>query len=338
MRILIIKTSSMGDVIHMLPALTDAAAHFPEATFDWMVEDSFSEIPAWHPSVDRVIPVSFRRWRRALFSSASWKEWREFRALLNDETYDLIIDAQGLVKSGFLAWFARGQRVGLDFRSAREPLASLFYHKKVAVNFEQQAVLRMRLLMSLAMGYAMPSTPPDFGLDRRSLPHEASAPYLVFLHGTTWESKQWPETYWQDLAKLAEAAGYRVKMTGGNDLEMARAHRIATASSVVDVLPRHTISQMAALLAGAEGAVAVDTGFGHLAGALGLPTVSIYGSTNANFTGVLGPAAHNLAAKFPCSPCLNRTCTYKEPSVVVPACYGTVPPAAVFAALRVAIR
>lgn len=338
MRILIIKTSSMGDVLHMLPALTDAAAKFPEARFDWMVEDSFAEIPAWHPSVDRVIPVSFRRWRQTWWKAATRKEWRQFRALLNDEAYDLIIDAQGLVKSGFLAWFARGQRVGLDFRSAREPLAALFYQKRVTVNFYQQAIVRMRLLMSLAMGYSLPDTPPDFGLDRRGLHHEPSAPYLVFLHGTTWESKQWPEGYWQALAKRAEASGYRVKITGGNANELERAHRIALASPVVDVLPRQTISQMAALLAGAEGAVGVDTGFGHLAGALGLPTVSIYGSTNPDFTGVIGPAAHNIAANFPCSPCLNRVCTYKEPSAVVPACYATVPPERVFETLSAAIR
>lgn len=332
MRILIIKTSSMGDVIHMLPALTDAAAMFPDAQFDWMVEESFAEIPAWHPRITRVIPVSFRRWRKSLFSLAVLREWKAFRESLT-ESYDVIIDAQGLVKSAFLGWFAKGKRVGLDFKSAREPLASWFYHKKVSVNFYQQAVLRMRLLMSLALDYKMPDTPPDFGLDTSRFPHQASAPYLVFLHGTTWESKAWPETYWQALARLAERAGLRVKMTGGNEAEQARAHRIATASPGVDVLPRRTLGEMAALLSGSSGAVAVDTGFGHLAGALNIPTVSIYGATNPDFTGVIGAKAVNLSANFPCSPCLDRVCQYKQPSEVIPACYGTVPPQRVFDAL-----
>lgn len=328
MRVLIIKTSSMGDVIHTLPALTDAAAAFPDARFDWMVEESFAEIPAWHPRVERVIPIAFRRWRKSWWTARH--EWKLFRRALREEPYDFIIDLQGLVKSAFLGWFAKGQRIGLDRQSAREPLASFLYHKTVKVNFYQQAVTRMRLLMSQALGYSMPDTPPDFGLDKSNFHAEMGAPYLVFLHGTTWESKTWPETYWQALARLAEQAGLRVKLTGGNEHEMARAHRIASASSVVDVLPRRTIGEMAALLSGSVGAVAVDTGFGHLAGALNLPTVSIYGSTNPEFTGVIGEKAMNLAAHFPCSPCMNRECTYKQPSEVVPACYATVPPGRVF--------
>ncbi len=338
MRVLIIKTSSMGDVIHMLPALTDAVAAFPDVTFDWMVEEGFAEIPAWHPSVRRVIPVSFRRWRKAWFSLTSRREWRAFKKHLQQETYDLIIDAQGLVKSGFLSWFAKGKRVGLDFRSAREPLAALFYHQRVTVNFYQQAVTRMRLLMSLAMGYPLPQTAPDFGLDRDVFERVSSDPYWVFLHGTTWASKEWPEAYWKTLVKQVTEAGVRVKMTGGNAEEQARAKRIAQDLPQVDVLPRQTIGQMAALLAGSQGAVAVDTGFGHLSGALGVPTVSIYGATNPEFTGVIGSAVTNLAANFPCSPCLNRVCTYKQPSEVTPACYTTVNPARVFSNLGIATR
>ena len=334
MRVLLIKTSSMGDLIHTLPALTDAGKAIPGIRFDWVVEDSFSEIPAWHPLVDRVIPVALRRWRKGVFSKKTRAEWRELRAALQSESYDLVLDAQGLMKSSFLGLFAKGPRVGLDFSSAREGLASLAYQRKVTVNFYQHAVIRMRSLFSLALGYDLPDTPPEFGVDRAQFNvAPAAEKYMVFLHGTTWPSKQWPETYWQTLATQAAEQGFRIKISGGNDEELARAARIAEGNAAVDLMPRLTITQMATLLAGANAAVAVDTGFGHLAGALGVPTVSIYGSTNAAFTGALGTSSVLLSADFSCSPCLSRICTYRSPSEVTPACYGTVPPAKVWATL-----
>jgi heptosyltransferase-1 len=327
MRVLLIKTSSMGDLIHTLPALTDAGNALPNISFDWIAEESFAEIPLWHPRVNKVIPVALRRWRKNIFSTKTRAEWRQFRAQLAAQDYDVILDAQALVKSAFLAYFAKGQRVGLDWGSAREALASLVYQKKHTVNFYQHAVVRMRTLFSLALGYPLPATAPDFGLDKpllRATPDETN--YVVFLHGTTWTTKLWPETYWVQLAQLAAAAGYRIKISGGSEEEIARAHRIAAQCSAVDVMPRLQISTMGKLLASAKAAIAVDTGFGHLAGALGIPTISLYGATNAAYTGALGPQATNLSTQFPCSPCLSRTCTYKTSSAVTPACYTTLPP------------
>lgn len=336
MRVLLIKTSSMGDLIHTLPALTDAGNAIPGIRFDWVVEDSFAEIPAWHPLVDRVIPVSLRRWRKNWLSAESRKGFKRLREQLQEKNYDLILDAQGLVKSAFLTRFAKGKRAGLDFRSARESLASLFYQQKQSVNFYQHAIVRMRSLFALALGYDLPQTPPSFGIDRQQFLANAPAEdYAVFLHGTTWPSKQWPETYWQQLAKMAAEHGWRIKISGGSEEEVSRAGRIAAGNASVDLMPRLTIKQMVTLLAGARAAIAVDTGFGHLAAALDIPTVSIYGSTNAEYTGALGKKAVCLSADFPCSPCLNRRCTYREPSAVTPACYGTVPPERVWSVVLV---
>lgn len=331
MRVLIIKTSSMGDIIHTLPALTDASSAIPGIRFDWLVEDAFADIPSWHPAVDRIIPVSLRKWRKGIFSSDSLKGWKALRKQLQETEYDLILDAQGLVKSAFLSFFAKGLRAGLNFKSARESLASFAYQKKVEVNFYQHAIVRMRSLFSLALDYPLPQTPPDFNLQRQAFSHSTSEEnYLVFLFGTTWTSKQWPEHYWSELANLAGQAGYRCKISGYSADEIEQANRIAGRSPFVDSLPRMNISGMTELLAKAKAVVAVDTGFAHLSAALDIPTVSIYGATNPGYTGALGPAAIQLAADFPCSPCLARSCSYHKAS----ACYETVNPARVWSSVR----
>lgn len=336
MRVLLIKTSSMGDIIHTLPALTDAGKAIPGMTFDWVVEDSFTEIPTWHPLVGEVIPVALRRWRKGIFSRATRTEWQALRKRLHANHYDLILDAQGLVKSAFLTFFAKGLRVGLDFNSAREGLASFVYQRKHKVNFHQHAIVRMRSLFSQALGYALPETGPDFGLKLQQFQQSDidNKPYLVFLHGTTWVSKQWPENYWIELATLAGQAGYRIKVSGGNAEEVKRAERIAKRCQSVDIVPRLTLLGMAKLLANAKAVVAVDTGFGHLAAALNLPTISLYGSTNPEYTGALGPHSIHLAASFACAPCLKRTCTYKGPTIVTPACFALLPPARVWDVIK----
>jgi|SRR5579885_300725 heptosyltransferase-1 len=325
----------MGDIIHTLPALTDAGKAIPGIVFDWAVEDSFTDIPRWHPLVDRVIPVALRRWRKGIFSRDTRIGWKRLREQLHAHQYDYILDAQGLVKSAFLAFFAKGKRVGLDWASAREPLASLAYQHKCSVNFYQHAIVRMRSLFSLALGYTLPAGQPDFGLDHQSLSRQgASEKYIVFLHGTTWMTKQWPESYWIQLAKLAGQSGYRIKISGNNAEEMEKATRIGNQNPFVDVLPRLDIQGMAALLANAQAAVAVDTGLGHLAAALDIPTVSIYGPTNPEYTGALGKSSIHLAANFSCSPCLSRECKFREAATVSPACYSTIPPAPVWDAVQ----
>jgi heptosyltransferase-1 len=334
MRVLLIKTSSMGDLFHTFPALTDAARAIPGITFDWMVEESFADIPTWHPAVKNVIPVAMRRWRKQLFAKKTRDEWRQLSHRLHDEKYDLILDAQGLVKSALLGFFAKGTRAGLDFKSARESFASFGYQKKHTVNFSQHAVVRMRQLFSAALGYPLPSTSPTFGLNtERFAAVDAKQPYVLFLFGTTWASKQWPEDYWRLLAAQLRAQGLTVKACGNTLAEMAAAERIAVDNPAVEVMSRLSIPEMARWIAHARGVVSVDTGFGHLAAALNVPTVSIYGSTNPAFTGAIGDQSIQLAADFPCSPCLRRECNYRQPSAVKPACYETIPPARVMDAL-----
>jgi heptosyltransferase-1 len=313
MRVLIVKTSSLGDIIHALPALTDAGNAIPGITFDWVVEENFAAIPAWHPLVRKIIPLAWRRWRKNIFSLRTLTEIFTFRKNLRAEKYDLVIDAQGLVKSAIFSRLARGVHSGLDWSSAREKYAALFYQKTCTVVFQQHAVVRARSLLSQLLGYALPHTDADYGIDRQNfLPDQLpQLPYLVFFHGTTWVTKHWPEAYWIELVGLANAAGYPVKLPWGSPLELERAERIAAASASADVLPPLGIAGVAAVIAGAKAVVSVDTGLGHLAAAFDVPAVSIYGPTNPAFTGALGKSQVHLAVQFPCAPCFSKVCTYR---------------------------
>ena len=344
MRVLIVKTSSMGDVIHTLPALTDAGNAIADIQFDWVVEENFAEIPAWHPRVNKVIPIAWRRWRKQLFSAPTRQDWNQFQKNLRAEKYDLIIDAQGLVKSALCAAFARGVQAGPDWQSARESLAALFYRRKLKVNFQQHAITRMRTLFSLALDYPLPDSVPDYGIDRQTLVTDASAatPYLVFLHGTTWATKHWPEASWLALTQLAQQKGWQVKLPWGNATEQERAQRIAASASNAEVLARQDLIGMARILAGARGVVAVDTGLGHLAAALNVPAVSLYGPTDPKLTGALGAAQVHLSANFPCAPCFSKVCTYpgkglpsplKSSSPLYPPCFTTLTPELVWGSL-----
>lgn len=336
MHVLIIKTSSMGDIIHTLPALTDAGCALSSISFDWVVEQNFSEIPRWHPLVNQVIPVALRRWRKDIFSKKTWQEWRVFRELLREKQYDLIIDAQGLLKSAWLALNARGKRCGFSVSSARDPLAAFFYQNSFTTQKikTQHAVTRVRDLFSQALHYTLPTTTPDYGMNQKhfqkSLSSTDTEDYLVFLHGTTWTTKHWPEEYWIALTQKANEQGLFVKLPWGNVAEHERAQRIAAACSHAEVLPQLDLGGIATVLASAKAIVAVDTGLGHLAAALNIPTVSLYGPTDPILTGALGQSQTHLTAKFSCAPCFGRECTYrgedKHLYPVSPPCFTKLPP------------
>lgn len=332
MRILLVKTSSLGDIIHTLPAVTDAARALPNIRFDWVVEDAFAEIPSWHPAVDQVIPVALRRWRHRPFGRETRVEWKAFRTALSAGSYDFVLDAQGLIKSAWLASKANALVHGMDFRSVREPLASFAYARRHFVAKGRHAVRRARELFAAAIGYPLPESAQwegdgagladaaAYGLDRsRILSGEtenaaepSEAPRLVLLHGTTWPTKHWPESHWRVLARLAAEAGWNVRLPWGSAAEYERAQRIAKNLRGTHVLPRLPLAGIAAELAAADTCVAVDTGLGHLAAALDIPTLSLFGSTNPNLTGAWGHRQRCLATDFPCAPCLRKTCLLRS--------------------------
>lgn len=300
MRVLVIKTSSLGDVIHTLPALTDAAAALPGIRFDWVVEEGFAEIPNWHPAVDSVIPVALRRWRKAPLRAWRSGEWQGFTQRLKAQRYDLAIDAQGLLKSAWLGRYVDCPVAGFDRQSAREPLASRFYDQAFQVPREQHALERVRQLFAQALGYSLEGRRADYGLDRRKLAgNSGQPPYLLFLHGTTWPSKHWPEAYWRTLAERVTGAGWALRLPWGSAAERARAERIAEGLPQASVLPRLNLLGVAAQIAGARACVAVDTGLGHLAAALNVPSISLYGPTRPGRVGAYGAGQVHLCATGP---------------------------------------
>lgn len=340
MKVLLVKTSSMGDVIHILPAITDATNAISGIEFHWVVEEGFKEIPLWMPAVKRVIPVALRRWRKQGWIK-SLHEIKAFVTELRQEKYDLVIDAQGLFKSALITLVSRGKRVGLNYRSAREGVASLFYQQHCKVIWEQHAIPRARQLMSQALNYPLPMDKPYSNVNLPSnieLPDIPLENSVLFFHGTTWATKHWPEIYWLQLARLARENGFNVLLPWGNKDEHERAIRIANASGG-HVLPRLNLSQLAALLLKIKGCVAVDTGLGHLAAVLGIPTVSLYGPTNPQLTGTLGRHQYHLTTNFECAPCLQDRCKIKAPNdAEFPPCFTIISPGKVLQQLRETIK
>ena len=338
-RILIIKISSLGDIIHTLPALTEAVQHNPFLKFDWVVEEAFAEIPRWHPNVDRIIPIALRRWRKKPYDAWKTKEWQEFYTNLRIHQYDYIIDAQGLIKSAVLSYLARGKRYGLNWHSASEGLASLIYQHKINIASQQHAIKRVKQLFSQILNYSCHNL-IDYGIDKtyftKSLGNSADLEeYLVFLPNTTWPTKHWPEVYWQELAKLiSKNSPMPILIPWGNTVEYARAQRIAASSKHIQVLPKLTLTEIAKLLTHANAVVTVDTGLGHLAAALDTPTVALYGPTNPVLTGIHGSRQIHVAAEFSCAPCLQTDCTYKGDTHVQPACFKTITPQRVWQELQ----
>jgi heptosyltransferase-1 len=301
MRILLVKTSSLGDVVHNLPVASDIRSRFPDAQIDWAVEESFADVPRLHPAVAGVIPVALRRWRKRLLSESTWSEVSQLGARLRGGGYDEVIDTQGLLKSALVARLATGRRSGLDLRSSREPLRP-FYHRTYSIAWGQHAVERNRQLAARVLGYQL-DTPADYGIRppaHLATPAEWTATlapgrYAVLLHATSAQEKLWPEHQWIKLGDHLHQHGLQCVLPWGSEAERERSQRITQLLRGALVPPRLSIHDAAWLLGHARIVIGVDTGLAHLAAALGTPTLGLYCATDPAATGLYGaPAARNL--------------------------------------------
>ena len=292
-RILIVRTSSLGDLVHMLPAISDIARYVPDAQIDWLVEDSFAQIPGWHPAVHEVIPLAHRRWRRNWWAAEVRVQRRVLEQNLRQRNYDIVLDMQALMKSVWLVRMASGVKHGLDWRSAREPLASLFYDVKHRVQFWQPAVTRQRLLAAATFGYTFEGA-PDFGLqafeEEAQVLRRQAPPYAVIMPSASRDDKLWPEQDWHAVFDRLGEQGLQLRLLAGNASETARAQALIANRSGATVLPRMDLSEAAHCLAGAALMVGLDSGLTHLSAALGRPTIGIYKASTPVRTPLTGKA------------------------------------------------
>ena len=278
MRLLIVKTSSMGDVVHATPVVADICRQHPGAEIDWLVEAPFAAIPQLHPGVRRVWPMAWRKWRGQLLQAATWRTMRTLRDDLRDQRYELVLDLQGLLKSALWARQAAAPVVGYDRDSLREPLAARFYQRTAAVPRHLHAVQRCRRLAAAH-------------LDAAAVAFTARAPrgaYAVLIPNASRPEKSWPERHWVAVGRRFVELGWTPLVLWGRPEEQTLAERIA-ASCEGDVPPFLKVGEMAAVLAGARHVVGLDTGFSHLAAALGRPTLGIYCDHEPGLAGITGP-------------------------------------------------
>ena len=304
MKILIIKLSSLGDLLHTFPALTDLHQADPSLEVTWMVESAFKEVPLWHPAVKHVIEAPLRQIKKEKLG-LKIKKIRQLIKMLRKQKYDLIIDAQGLFKSALLAKLAKGSSIGFAKGSCREPVWWL-YHQPVPADKGLHAIERIRTLFS-AIGISKKGD-INYSLQQWK---KVENKILFFAHGTTWDSKHYPDVLWKNIVKLATHAGYTVWLPHANEKELARAESLRINKNV-EILPKMSLTGIQEKLYGVAGMVSVDSGLAHIAAAMGVPNVTLYGPTAPAKIGTMGQNQIHLTSQIFCAPCEKRTCFHED--------------------------
>jgi heptosyltransferase-1 len=342
MKILVVRLSSLGDILHLFPAISDLRRRHPDAQIHWLVEPTFAEVAGWHQGVDKVIPVPLRAHKKTWWKVPALL--RGLRKQLRAENYDIVLDAQGLLKSALLARLAGKPIWGFDADAARESLATKLYRRTAAIPKGLHVIDKNRQLVAQLFATDV-AQPADYGLEqfRQRLQHAAlpgtlaeptSHPYLVLLHGTTWNSKYWPESSWKELIALLTAQGMRCLLPWGNKEELERAERLQAAGGAnAFVLPRLGLTELMGVLLHAQGFVSVESGIGHLAAALDLPGVMLHGPTDPAYSGILGKSCIHLTGGIGCSPCFKRDCPKIASPQEIPPCQLSIASQDVFNAL-----
>ena len=285
MKILIVRVSSLGDVVHNMPMVSDILRHYPQAQIDWVVEEAYASLVRLNRGVRRIIPFALRRWRKSFFCQDTRVELRAFRDALRQEAYDFVFDTQGLFKTGLVMRMAslapQGRRVGLANAtegSGYEAISRIFHTMSVPVPARAHAVLRARLVAAAALGYEV-NGPADFDMqapDASNAPWLPSTPYAVFFHGTARDAKRWSDASWGRIAQSVNARGLPVLLPWGSEQEKRAAERLAAQMKNAIVLPRLSMMEAVVLSQRAALVIGVDTGLTHIAAAFQRPTIELY--------------------------------------------------------------
>lgn len=290
MKILIIRVSSLGDVVHNMPMVQDILQHRPDAQIDWVVEEGYVDLLGMTQGLRRVIPFALRRWRKTLLSAATRAEMRAFRSMVQQDTYDFVFDTQGLLKTGLIMACARttpgGKKIGLGNASegsGYEAVSRIFHDQSVRLPARTHAVARARLVAAAALQsgvVAEASLPPaNFGLRPVTAARPdwmPATPYAVFFHGTAGAAKKWPSADWVALGQHLRTQGWPVLLPWGSEAEREEAQAIASQIPGAQLLPKLTMAQAVLLARMAGLVVGVDTGLTHIAAAACRPTLELY--------------------------------------------------------------
>ncbi|MFL2705915.1 MAG: lipopolysaccharide heptosyltransferase I [Gammaproteobacteria bacterium] len=291
MRVLIIKLTSMGDLMHALPALTDASKKIPNIEFDWVVDESFSEVPLWHPNVKSVITTNHRSWKKNFLSAGLIKELRSIKSSLNNTNYDAVIDMQNNLKSAALSYLVNGYVHGLDKDSAREYPSHIAYKFKYEVSKANHAISRQRQLLAFSLNYEFDCKEMDYGILKNKFEKpdfELPNKFLFLVHNASWPTKMWSISKWQEMVKLINSKGYKAILPSGSIEEFKRAQEIASISSDAIAIQTQSLNKTAFIIENAAGCICSDTGLAHLSALLGRPSVTLYSVTDKELIGTRG--------------------------------------------------
>ena len=280
----------MGDLMHALPALTEAEQNIKNISFDWVVDKAFSSVPGWHPAVDKIIKTDHRNWKKQLFSSEPREALNLVKKEINATDYDYVVDMQNNLKSAFLSFLSDHRVTGMDASSSREYPAHWAYSNKVNINKSLHAIDRQKELLASSLGYS-PTSDINYGISKVKFLEPAiplPARYVVLVQNASWPTKQWPVACWKDLVKHLDGHGVNVLLPSGNKEELLRAKDIASVSKKATALEILPLNEVAYIIDNSDYCICSDTGLAHLSAVVNTPSLTLYGPTDINLIGTKG--------------------------------------------------
>ena len=290
----------MGDLMHALPALTEAKEHIADISFDWVVDKNFASVPSWHPLVDKTIVTDHRNWRRQLFSKKSRESLKDAINEINETNYDLVVDMQNNIKSALVSYLSKHSVVGMDAKSVREYPAHLAYSTKINVDKKLHAIERQKKLLAEALDYSSSMNNVDYGAllegfikPNMSLPSK----YIVLVQNASWITKQWSITKWQKLIQYLDGKDIKMILPSGNLNELERAKEISSVSTKAQALDLMPLNEIAYIIKNANFCICSDTGLAHLSALSGTPSITLYGPTETSLIGTYGENQIHIVGK-----------------------------------------